>query len=596
MRKALLLLVLIPSLAFGRELGGVPGWEDYIDGQISLARGKHDRAMEYFRMALAKDTKNTEAIDFLVFASLLKGDSSTAQAIVNAGKANSNAPKENLVIQEALLLFVNRQGASLRKLAEAQDVSTRHGLVANAAMALNAYRNEDWDVWSGTLAKLQINEDPLVTLLTALDHGRKGEHGKAADSMQAALSGMTSNSLHQESVNQILGIDFFIDKQSRALVPPEDGPKPGRDQLALYGYYSYYRGRFGQSRDAFQMILEDNPTDQSALLQQAISFILTQTYPQALASLRQLLQAHPDHIRGRKLYAASLGLSGQREEAVAAFEKLKQEGLADAEVLTNLGVFYLAKGKAEEAEAAYQAAIELNESYPDAYRNYGTLLARRQEHRAALEKYQQGVRLNPLDGETCKYIGLVEYDLNNVANARRWLIRASNLTPGDPGIDLALSICDFEDGNYEEALRLSRRVSEALPKNPQAHFVMGRALAELGNIPDAIAAVERALEVDSEVPDAADFLAELKEMGVGDAKPQITFLIFTSQREAQSFKEKARNASAFDAAAKGRPARTVTVEPGSVHPDIEAAARKLDAGKVSEIIEVNGRYFVFKRL
>ena len=71
------------------------------------------------------------------------------------------------------------------------------------------------------------------------------------------------------------------------------------------------------------------------------------------------------------------------------------------------------------------------------------------------------------------------------------------------------------DGDYAGALKLLDRAIKADPANPQAHFERGMALADLNRDREAVAAFERALELNPVFAGAREWLARILR-GLGE--------------------------------------------------------------------------------
>lgn len=594
----LIVVLIMTPLASAEEpvrTSRVPAWEDMLDAKVALANKRYDRAIEYFRSAARKDPASEDVYPFMIFAALLKRDPIQAQAMVNAAKAKDVVPREEILIPEGLLLYLNNQSASLENLVDETEVGSEPWLALRIALAAGGVRNEKDDVWKKhyDILTAKAANEPMVKLLTAFQQARDKAYAACADTMQEALMALTSANLFTESVTQIIGVDLLLYRASRQIQQVISEGDPTIDQLKAFGFITYYLGAFPESKSAFDQILEQAPQDEDALLQQGIFHVLSGQYADAITTFEEYLRLFPGHDRARKLLAASLGLNGDTARAVTVFEELKPELPEDPEVWTNLGVFYLAEEQPEKAKAAYLKAMEVDPDYADAFRNHGILLARSGSVEPAVRFFEKAVQANPLDGESCKYIGLLAYDAGNLADARRWLMRANTIVPGDIGTSLALAVIEVEDGNFADALRLVEPVVEAIPENAQAQATYAGALLGVGRAREARVAAEKAVDLEPENEAALRVLKAVKSVRVDGGTLTINYTVFRDRAEAVTFRERAATLGFKEAG--GDRARTVEIEPGSFIPAIEAAAQKLSAGQVSEVIETDRGYFIIER-
>jgi tetratricopeptide (TPR) repeat protein len=89
---------------------------------------------------------------------------------------------------------------------------------------------------------------------------------------------------------------------------------------------------------------------------------------EARGFLEKALAAEPENVFLRKTYAINLATSGNLKEAIAVYERLKQENPADYEVLQDLGIAYGYVGDINRAIEVLKAAVEIHPT-PVAYYN-----------------------------------------------------------------------------------------------------------------------------------------------------------------------------------------------------------------------------------
>jgi choline-sulfatase len=98
--------------------------------------------------------------------------------------------------------------------------------------------------------------------------------------------------------------------------------------------------------------------------------------------------------------------SGQKGEAIAAYEKAAQLNPSDSESQTNLGTAYLEQGKMDDAERTFKWALTI-EDYAPAHNGLGLVAVQRHDAGAAQQQFEHAVALEPSLVEAQLNLGLI---------------------------------------------------------------------------------------------------------------------------------------------------------------------------------------------
>jgi tetratricopeptide (TPR) repeat protein len=135
-------------------------------------------------------------------------------------------------------------------------------------------------------------------------------------------------------------------------------------------------GRYGDVEALLDRCLELAPGFEAARFNQALVLFRQQKGGPAIGHLRQLLAASPNDPRYRNLMAASLGLVGEYDEAIAIYRALLAELPDNPLTWLNLGHALRTAGQREAAIEAYQRAIALSPALGDAWHSLANLKTR----------------------------------------------------------------------------------------------------------------------------------------------------------------------------------------------------------------------------
>jgi tetratricopeptide (TPR) repeat protein len=207
-----------------------------------------------------------------------------------------------------------------------------------------------------------------------------------------------------------------------------------------------------------------------------------------------------------------LGAGGPSKADAAKTAELKksfEEGVAASRA-----------GNHDEAIAKFQAAAAINEKCFDCYYNIGFSYAQKKDYDKAEEAYKKAVELKPDYSEA--YNGLA-----NIYNAQRKFDlaaeaskKAMDSTPGlaggagNPDAMFNQGVILWNAGKIPEAKKQFEAVVAAKPDHAEAHYQLGMALVNEGNLQGAAAEFDKYLQLAPTGPNAAtakSLLAQLKK-------------------------------------------------------------------------------------
>ena len=206
----------------------------------------------------------------------------------------------------------------------------------------------------------------------------------------------------------------------------------------------------------------------------------------------------------------------------------------------SLGQTQYLLGQDSEAERSFQSALKLDANDEEALYALGRLYAMQNRFPKAVEKLEAAVRINPKNYKAWDNLGVCYDALGRDADALRSFTRALDLVVKDhPEYDWAHgNVADFflrRDQN-EKAFQFAAEAAQRNPQSARNAYLTGKALVRLGKHELSVRWLNRAVELDSQYPDALYLLGQTyKRLG----------------RQADA----ARTFERFQEANKSRPAR-----------------------------------------
>src|SRR5256885_9682240 len=166
---------------------------------------------------------------------------------------------------------------------------------------------------------------------------------------------------------------------------------------------------------------------------------------------------------------------------------------SDAGAYNNLGVFYIRQVLADEAIVAVSRALAHDERMGVARRNleiaYGDtgIVERR------LEELEERLRANPEDLEALVQSGIAEKTAGRLERAHSLFQRAIDKDQDSSVLHFLLAETLYNRGLHEDAMRSVKRSIEVNPENPDALYLIGFILGDLGRAEEAAEANRRAV-------------------------------------------------------------------------------------------------------
>lgn len=131
----------------------------------------------------------------------------------------------------------------------------------------------------------------------------------------------------------------------------------------------------------------------------------------------------------------------------------------------------------QKAAEEFEKAVAAYPAYDTAYNNLGVMYAHLKQPEKAMAAFERSVQLNDKNADADRNLARMVMRQKDFARAEDLLKKSLTVQPLDPGSLTMLSISEYENGKYEEALTDARKV-HTLPHEGYSlsHFVAGQAL------------------------------------------------------------------------------------------------------------------------
>lgn len=181
----------------------------------------------------------------------------------------------------------------------------------------------------------------------------------------------------------------------------------------------------------------------------------------ALVNCQRALSLNPDLIQGQICLGSVYNVTGKAENAAEQFERAAKAEPGNEDVLRGLADAYTSIGNLARAEATYKQAVA---QQPNNWRAYG-------------------------------WLGGFYFAQNRYSDASAAFLKATQLAPNNYLVFFNLASAYLAQGRYEDAVKAAQQ-SIALRPSSDGYSDLGIAYTLMNRRPEAVAALEKALQID----------------------------------------------------------------------------------------------------
>jgi tetratricopeptide (TPR) repeat protein len=277
------------------------------------------------------------------------------------------------------------------------------------------------------------------------------------------------------------------------------------------GVAEYRQGRYHEASAAFEKARDLVPADLHTSILLGTALLQAKRYTPAQAEFHRILAIHPDAVEPR-LGLARIGIRlGDYDQAVPIFREVLQIDPGNLQAIYNLGLLRYRVGDYAESTSLLERVIALKPDLPDAHYTLGLAYARLNQDTQAEAEFRKVVELAPQNSQAHFNLAKVYLRAGKKDEAAReqetfkklWDRQAADRAAEGTARELYLA------GDFAGALQEYGRLAELNPLSGRFQLGRGLCFLKLGRKEDALAAFQKAAELDPKLPDAHFHLAVL---------------------------------------------------------------------------------------
>ena len=286
-------------------------------------------------------------------------------------------------------------------------------------------------------------------------------------------------------------------------------------------------GQFDLATEEFMRASRANPAGDDFARFLVVSLASAERYTEAAEELARQAAQRPEDTEVVIRLALLQSKSGKPDQAVRTLREAVADNMDSAELHFQLGTILAAVDEAEEAELRFAQAVAIDKDHPDALAGLALCHGVKQEVAQAVHYLERAQRLRPHDARIALLLShaakagceqgttvSVRAEMPDVEpeHSDASMARLGRLMEEDADFVEAFLSVDAEEVDqsvFNLLLATLNRAIEHDPHRANLHFYSGKVLDRLGRAEEAIAAAERAVDLDRRYVKAFILLAEL---------------------------------------------------------------------------------------
>jgi len=237
---------------------------------------------------------------------------------------------------------------------------------------------------------------------------------------------------------------------------------------------------------------------------------------QAIEAYSGAIVMKPDSMLAHYKRGAVYQSQNQLDAALRDFRSAAALDPSSLRAIESLGDVNVAQGKHDRAIERYETYIGLDDRNPRVLYKLGLALYRSGRVQDAIAPLQKALSIEPAIGEAYYVLGLVQRDLEQLANARKSLAEAARRSPGSQtSAREALAGVYLIEGDYSKAINELEVLAGLEPSRADRIIAVGLAQARAGREDAAVVTLGKALE---RFPDAPQVYAAIGHVWLSQAQ------------------------------------------------------------------------------
>jgi len=248
--------------------------------------------------------------------------------------------------------------------------------------------------------------------------------------------------------------------------------------------------RFQEARQAYDNVLRRDPSNPDAFLHIGLDAAATGNDSAALDWITQAHNRAPDRPDISRALARELIRAGNFERARDLLASALSGHPKDPDLLEAQGDLLLGEGRPQEASGAYLQTLGLERRRVSARLSLASAYERLGQNGKATSELQRVLRDDPQNATAKAHLGHLALEAGQQDAANEWINQALAADPNNIIASEDRAVLLERAGKPDQAEVILQRLAKLNPRDPQIHYLLSRALAQLRKPEEAKAEFE----------------------------------------------------------------------------------------------------------
>ena len=365
------------------------------------------------------------------------------------------------------------------------------------------YRN-DITLFSHIVALNPEARNAHLNLGNALLEADRTDEGLAASRIAVAKRPESADA-HSTLGRALIDSERFAEAEERLRRALELDPNSTPAHVSLSQALIHF-DRFGEAEEHLRRALERDPDNIAAHVTLGDALLRFKRFAEAEDHLRRALELDPGSAATHQNLAEALRKQRRSAEAIESYRAALEIDPGFALAYAGMGMALFDVRQLAEAFAALEQALVLQPELADGgvlHLLLGRTARELGRFEAAAEHFQRAAELDPNKMEPLLDLAGVRRGQQRDREAEALLARARELRPRDPSALHTVAEALRTQGRVEESVAAYRAVLELAPQFAPSHAALGIVLYQTQRYRAGLESMQRALELDPELPVAA---------------------------------------------------------------------------------------------
>ena len=294
-------------------------------------------------------------------------------------------------------------------------------------------------------------------------------------------------------------LNFLLESQPSSKGLADSGVVTAEEYLAR-GIEYYNKGNFDQAMSDFNKAIKLKAAYTRAYMYRGLAYVAKNDLDKAIDDYNKALTLEPKNEEA--YYIRGIAYSGKKDidKAIADYNKAIELNPQYVQAYLNRGFIYIVKGKPEQVLADVNEVMKINPKVPIAYFLRGLVYSNSNNLEQGISDYSKAIELNP------NYIEA--YFNRALAYAYREKVEQAKIDPNSPRAYINTGFNDINKDDLDKAIADCNRAIELNSKIPDSYMIRARIYLLGKNYDKAWEDVHKVEELGATI--RPEFLAELK--------------------------------------------------------------------------------------